>query len=114
MLPPRGEKTIQFPGPNAARQEGSHAHMCVFSRGTDATTVLVPDLGSDVVWSIPYDAANKAAPLGKPVATAAGYADLMGGGPRHVAVHHGASAGRAGPVAYVAYELTSQVAAWAM
>ena len=116
LLPPGGcEATVRFPGPNPGRQEGSHAHMCAFSVGTDATTVLVPDLGSDVVWSIPYDAANRVTPLGTPVATAAGDPNLRGGGPRHVAVTTpvGAPAGSATrPVAYVAYELSSQVAAW--
>ena len=34
--------------------------MAYVSAGTHGTTILVPDLGSDVVWSIPFDAANLA------------------------------------------------------
>ena len=114
VLPPKSEK-IKFPGPNAPRQESAHAHMCIFSAGTDSTTVLVPDLGSDLVWSIPYNASSKSTPLSAPVATTAGHASLKGGGPRHVAVHHRESpSGVFTPFAYVAYELTSQVAAFAL
>ena len=105
MFPPRSHK-VAFPGPNAGRQDGSHAHMCLFSQGTDRTTVLVPDLGSDVVWSVPYDASSKKAPLGEPVATAVGHKSLQGGGPRHAALHP------TKPIAYVAYELSSQAAAF--
>ena len=77
VLPPSSEG-IKFPGPNAPRQESAHAHMCIFSAGTDNTTVLVPDLGSDLVWSIPYNASSKSTPLGAPVATAAGPAAASG------------------------------------
>jgi hypothetical protein len=55
--------------------------MALFSRGSAATTLLVPDLGSDVVWSVPYDPANLAAPLGQPSPTAR-HPALAGGGPR--------------------------------
>ena len=99
---------VQFPGPNAARQEGSHAHMCLFSSGTQGSTLLVADLGSDLVWSIPFDETNRAAPLGTPVATGGGHQSLAGGGPRHMALHP------TKPIVYVGYELTSQVAAFAV
>jgi len=106
VLPPESHQ-VKYPGPNAGRQDVSHAHMCLFSRGTHATTLLVPDLGSDLVWSIPYDA-TKAKPLGVPIATAAGHTSLEGGGPRHAALHP------TKPIVYIVYELTSQAAAFAL
>ena len=102
-LPPASHP-ISFPGPNAARQEASHAHMAFVSAGTHGTTILVPDLGCDVVWSIPYDA-KSATPLGEPVATASPPA-LRGGGPRHLVRHP------TEPVVYVGYELSSVLAAY--
>ena len=103
-LPP-AEHPVAFPLPNAARQEMSHAHMALVSAGTHSTTVLVPDLGADIVWSIPYDGANAASPLGTPVPTAS-HPALAGFGPRHVALHP------TEPFCYVAYELASAVAAF--
>jgi 6-phosphogluconolactonase len=44
-----------FPRTNAARQEGAHAHMVLFSgpeRVGGVRCVLVPDLGSDAVWAV--------------------------------------------------------------
>jgi 6-phosphogluconolactonase (cycloisomerase 2 family) len=99
-LPPASHP-ITYPLPNAGRQEKAHAHMVVFSQNS----VLVPDLGSDLVWALAYDAeANE--PLSPPKPTAS-VPMLAGGGPRHVALHP------TKPVAYVAYELTSVVAAYA-
>ncbi len=103
-LPPAAHP-IDYPLPNAARQERAHAHMALVSVGTKSSTVLVPDLGSDVVWSIPFDAANAAAPLGTPMPSAS-HPALAGSGPRHLALHPTES------VCYVAYELTSLVAAF--
>ena len=64
---PPASHPIAFPMPNAKRQESSHAHMALASSGTKGVTILVPDLGSDVVWSVPYDASKPAASLGVPV-----------------------------------------------
>ena len=107
LLPPSGVE-ISYPGANTGRQEGSHAHMCLFSSGSNGLSLLVPDLGSDVVWSIPFDPTSADSPLGTPVATAAGNESLRGGGPRHVALHPSS------PIAYVVYELSSQAAAFAI
>jgi len=106
-LPPHDDVDITYPGPNAARQEGSHAHMVVYSGGTKSATILVPDLGSDVIWSMPYLGRLGAGegPIGKPLATGRDAA-LAGGGPRHVVLHPDPKVHKA----YVAYELTSLVA----
>lgn len=106
QLPP-AEHPVAFPLPNAARQDKSHAHMVLFSAGTASSTVLVPDLGSDTVWALAYDGSRSARPLGAPQPTARD-ASLSGGGPRHAALHPTLA------IAYVAYELTSQVAAFAI
>mmetsp|Transcript_23733 Transcript_23733/g.58989 ORF Transcript_23733/g.58989 Transcript_23733/m.58989 type:complete len:453 (+) Transcript_23733:51-1409(+) len=98
---------IQYPLTNAERQEQSHAHQVLVSAGTKTTSILVPDLGSDVVWSVPYDGANTAAPLGEPAATAS-HPALAGGGPRHAALHPTEA------IAYVAYELSTVVACFAV
>ena len=97
---------ITYPGPNANRQGRSHAHMVLYSRGTESDSVLVPDLGSDCVWSIPYiGAGSDDGPLGTPVAT--GYDPVLaGGGPRHAALHPDPNVRKV----YVNYELTSLVA----
>ena len=102
---PPSSHPITYPGPNVGRQDASHAHMVVFSIGSASTSVLVPDLGSDTVWSIPFDPTNREAPLGAPVATAV-HPSLAGGGPRHLAMHPTER------VAYVGYELSSQAAAF--
>lgn len=103
-LPP-ATHPITYPLPNAARQERAHAHMVRVSAGTKSSTVLVPDLGSDVVWSIPFDAASLSSPLGEPVPSGS-HPALAGGGPRHLALHPTEA------VCYVCYELTSLVAAF--
>lgn len=104
---PPASHPIAFPMPNANRQESSHAHMALASSGTKGVTILVPDLGSDVVWSVPYDASKPAASLGVPVATAS-HPALSGGGPRHAALHPTHA------LAYVCYELSSAVACFAL
>ena len=109
QLPPASHP-VTFPLPNAARQESSHAHMALFSIGTDRTSLLVPDLGSDTVWCIPYESSTGGtarSPLGEPSPTAR-HAALAGAGPRHIALHPTL------PVAYVGYELASLVAAFAL
>lgn len=110
-LPPEGTISgITYPGPNAGRQERAHAHMVVYSRGIKYDSILVPDLGSDAVWSIPYLGRTEATsdgggPLGRALAT--GYhPTLAGGGPRHMVLHPDPAIRKA----YVAYELTSLVA----
>lgn len=105
-LPP-AEHPVAYPRPNAARQEGPHAHMALFSSGRDGVHLLVPDLGSDVVWSVRYDASSASQPLGVPQPTGVD-ASLAGGGPRHAALHPTL------PLAYVGYELVSLVAAFAV
>ena len=113
-----GGEVHRYPGPNASRQEGPHAHMVVFSKGTRGSTVLVPDLGSDVVWSLPYlggeegpgggggwGGAGPGGPLGPPVPSV-GAPALRGGGPRHLALSP------CGRRCYVTYELTSLVASY--
>ena len=102
---------LSFPRGCEARQDAPHAHMVLVSPSAraDGVTVLVPDLGSDVVWALRYDGAS-ATPLVAEAACATdhGGASLLGGGPRHMALHPSLN------VAYVGYELTSQVAAYAV
>ena len=101
-------REITYPGPNANRQDRSHAHMVLYSRGTESDSILVPDLGSDCVWSIPYrpkGADSDDGPLGIPIAT--GYDPVLaGGGPRHAVLHPDPNVHKV----YVNYELTSLVA----
>eukprot|EP00928_Gymnodinium_smaydae_P089628 TRINITY_DN7355_c0_g1_i1.p1 TRINITY_DN7355_c0_g1~~TRINITY_DN7355_c0_g1_i1.p1 ORF type:complete len:423 (+),score=62.63 TRINITY_DN7355_c0_g1_i1:85-1353(+) len=101
-LPPPASP-ITYPGPNAARQENAHAHMVQFI--ADGRTVLVPDLGSDRVWSLEYNADDANEPL-RAKGAAACIPPLLGGGPRHLALHPSL------PIAYVGYELTSLCAAF--
>jgi len=128
QLPPKGvevdtpigkcELYIRFPRTHAARQEAPHAHQLVFSRrrpteltavGEEAYAVLVPDLGSDIVWAFDYEPSTSGVLL--PAAATAIHAGVLdGGGSRHVALHPDPRL----RVAYVAYELTSQVAAYAV
>jgi len=102
--------TITYPGPNANRQDRAHAHMVLYSKGSESDSILVPDLGSDCVWSIPYVGPRRkgcGGPLGTPVAT--GYDPVLaGGGPRHAVLHPDPSVRKV----YVAYELTSLVASF--
>ena len=69
----------------------------------DCTAVLVPDLGSDVVWLVPYCATEGLALEGCAVAQAL----PPGSGPRHVALHP------ALPVLYVLNELSCTLVACA-
>lgn len=123
QLPPKGvqvdtpigkcELHVRFPRVHAARQEGPHAHQIVFvprrpAAGVEeAHSVLVPDLGSDTVWAFDYE------PDSQPVLSHSAAAAVHGGaldgcGPRQLALHPRHR------VAYVAYELTSQIAAFAL
>ena len=69
-------------GPNAARQEGPHAHCVAFT--DDGTVLHLVDLGTDSIVSHRLDAAGRA------VETAAlTLAD--GSGPRHMALNHDAT-----------------------
>jgi len=128
QLPPKGvlvntpigkcELFIRFPRVNAARQEGAHAHQVLFTprrptsharEGEEAYTVCVPDLGSDVVWALEYE--PTASDVLRPSAATAFHGGVLdGGGPRHMALHPDPRV----HVAYVAYELTSQVASYAV
>ena len=103
-LPPASHP-VNYPLSTADRQDKAHAHMALLSHGSECSTLLVPDLGSDVVWSLRYEPMAAAQPLGPPMPTAVHEA-TSGGGPRHVALHPSA------PVAYVGYELSSLVGAF--
>ena len=115
---PPASHPVSYPGANAARQEKAHAHMCLFSKGTEGgmMTVLVPDLGSDCLWCVPFDASCSKSPLGAPTRSAgpggglagATHPALLGGGPRHACLHPRM------PMLYVCYELTSLVACFAL
>ena len=99
-------REITYPGPNANRQDRSHAHMVLYSSGTESDSILVPDLGSDCIWSIPYKGADSGdGPLGTPIATGCDPV-LAGGGPRHAVLHPDPNVRKV----YVNYELTSLVA----
>ena len=100
--------TITYPGPNVNRQDRAHAHMVLYSKGSESDSILVPDLGSDCVWSIPYvGPKGSGGPLGTPIAT--GYDPVLaGGGPRHAVLHPDPNVRKI----YVAYELTSLVASF--
>ena len=82
-------------GVNPARQEGPHAHMCLFD--PSAKYVFVPDLGDDVVrvYTFNHDTGEL---VPKPDAD---LAMPPGSGPRHMAFHPTL------PVAYIVNELLS-------
>jgi 6-phosphogluconolactonase len=82
-------------GPNAARQEASHAHSCTVT--PDNRYVIVADLGLDQLVMYALDATN-----GK--LTPHGHGDAEpGAGPRHLAVHPD------GKHVYAANELNSSI-----
>jgi 6-phosphogluconolactonase len=87
-------------GPNAARQERSHAH-CVLA-SPDNAHVLVADLGIDQIVVYRFDAAS-----GALSATTAFFAMKAGAGPRHFAFHPSAR------YVYAINELDSTIAALA-
>ncbi len=88
-------------GPNAARQEGPHAHSVTFD--PEGERLLVADLGIDQIRIYQYDAGEGTlAPHDQP------YVDLPpGAGPRHVAIHP------TGEWVYVVNELDSTVTTFA-
>jgi 6-phosphogluconolactonase len=79
-------------GPNAARQEGPHAHCARFS--PDQRFLYSTDLGTDEILASPYDAVR--VKLG---ARFTAYQAPSGSGPRHLVFHPGL------PFAYLASEL---------
>eukprot|EP00978_Attheya_sp_CCMP212_P016697 scaffold43964_cov53-Attheya_sp.AAC.1 len=111
LPPPSPAGIISFPGPNPARQEASHAHMVhVLPKAKEdgSFTALVPDLGSDTVWSMNYNATIVDDPLRLTMPPLQTHPILSGGGPRHLALHPSK------PIVYVAFELTSQIAAFSI
>ena len=83
-------------GPNAARQEASHAHQVVISTSKNQKYIYVCDLGSDKIWC--HDAT-------KPISDEPIHAIECppGSGPRHMVFHPALD------VVYVAAELTGDV-----
>uniref|UniRef100_A0A7S3NRA8 6-phosphogluconolactonase n=1 Tax=Aureoumbra lagunensis TaxID=44058 RepID=A0A7S3NRA8_9STRA len=75
---------VSFPrtetGVNKERQDTSHAHMVLLD---SPNSILVADLGSDVIWRLPYNPHNHNA-LGDPVPVA--LCD-PGDGPRHMTLN---------------------------
>ncbi|NDL57752.1 lactonase family protein [Phytoactinopolyspora mesophila] len=84
-------------GPDAARQEGPHAHMIITDPGTGAGRghVLAADLGTDIVYRYSLDLTSGTLRLADELRTP------PGAGPRHLVVHD--------RFAYVANELDSTV-----
>jgi len=90
VLPIRDDFTVGEPtdfipyegaGPNAERQEQSHAHSGVFS--PDGRYAYVQDLGADHIWQYRVDAERgKLLPLDPPAVEI-----TPGAGPRHLAFH---------------------------
>lgn len=78
-------------GPDAERQDHAHAHQVVF----DGATVLVPDLGGDVIHRLAVDDAGRITVAAEPVRLP------PGSGPRHLVV--------TGDHLAVACELSAQV-----
>lgn len=70
-----------YPGPVVQRQQASHAHMVVPLRGSPPPAILVPDLGSDVVWRIEYSPQSGLGRASLACECAAG------SGPRHAVLH---------------------------
>ncbi|KAL3908316.1 MAG: hypothetical protein SGPRY_009847, partial [Prymnesium sp.] len=107
--PTRGlEQLITFPRANARRQECAHAHMVkMWTRGS-VPSVLVADLGSDCVWTLAYEAEAQTPLRVWPLALLElklAQLRLM-----QSQVHPDPAIA----VAYVAFELTSQVAAFSI
>lgn len=82
-------------GPNAARQEGPHAHMVVTDPEAGRGHVLVADLGTDTVYRYVLDESSGKLSLADEIRVPAG------AGPRHLVV--------SGRYAYVVNELDSTV-----
>ena len=109
LPPPEWADAIgAFPRANAARQEASHPHMVLESRSAGKHAFLVPDLGGDVIWALEYSATASPPLLAAAPTAIHPRRALDGAGPRHVALHPTLDVG------YVAYELSSQVAAFAL
>ncbi|KAL0955550.1 hypothetical protein HGRIS_001787 [Hohenbuehelia grisea] len=82
-------------GPNAQRQESSHAHQVYTHNTLDGVELLVPDLGSDKVWRFGKSDDGSWKIRGH-------VAYPAGAGPRHVAAHDGQL--------FTVLELTNEVA----
>ena len=95
--PPVCSRSHSGAGPNAARQERSHAH-CVLA-SPDNTHVLVADLGIDQILVYRFDAAS-----GTLSASPASFTVKAGAGPRHIAFHP------SGRYVYAINELDSTIA----
>ena len=78
-------------GPNAARQEGPHAHQIL--RSPDRRRLYTCDLGSDTIWMHSLDSEGNAGSASQALKVPAGY------GPRHLAFDPGV------PFAYILCEL---------
>ena len=95
--PPVCSRSHSGAGPNAARQERSHAH-CVLA-SPDNAHVLVADLGIDQILVYRFDAAS-----GTLSASPASFTVKAGAGPRHIAFHP------SGRYVYAINELDSTIA----
>lgn len=95
QLPPCSR---QYPGPVVQRQQTSHAHMVLLLRPSPPRAILVPDLGSDVVWRIEYSPQSG---LGR---ASLACECAPGSGPRHAVLHP------VQPVLLVITELASTLA----
>jgi 6-phosphogluconolactonase len=84
-------------GPNAARQEGPHAHAVVFDRSN--RYLLGADLGIDRVFVYRFDPSSGALTANDPLSVQL----APGAGPRHVTLHPSA------PLAFVINELMSTI-----
>ena len=73
-------RKLHKPGPQADRQESAHPHSAALS--PDNKFLLVCDLGSDVIYVFPVDAAT--GHLGKPTVNEV---RMAGAGPRHTVFH---------------------------
>lgn len=110
LLPIRADGGLDAPcavvqhegtGPNAARQEGPHAHSVYFD--SSGERLLAADLGADKVFLYRYDAdAGTLAPHAQPFASAP-----PGAGPRHLAFHP------SGELLYALNELDSTITTYA-
>ena len=90
---------LQGSGPNANRQDKSHAHQALFT--PDNRGLVIADLGADKLWRFDFGAATGTLTPGTPAFVAV----KAGAGPRHLAI----AAGRA----YVISELDNTLSVFA-